>query len=320
MAGEPKMIKKLELFLLALQSTFGSGVSSLTASDYADVEGGSSLENNLTMHDIDQTSGTFNQPAMVPGDMAADASLIYRLRTWGDNDPGSVANAFQCAGFVITNLLKVYTLTPSSDCSAWKDATIWHYTGNLSAGGSLLEKANNVMFDWEISMPTGGIPKVTFTGVGSHVGAAINATQPTVTQDAQATKALIGVALTVNGTVYKTIEFNISGNQDVENTIDQSATYGRDRSLVTGKGFKWTAKVYATVTGDGDPFAELLAGTLATTSISWGVAPNKWTIASGSSKSQITSRKKSDNNGVTTFDLEGIFVDNDLTIDVDTTV
>ncbi len=319
MTTNASMVNKNEVFELAIQNTFGSALTSLTASDHADVESGSILENSLNVHEVDETSGGFNQPQVVIGDMPAEVNLNYRLRSWGDDDIGSVGKAFQCAGFLVSNVSKVYTLTPTSSRCEWKDATVWHYTGSKCASGALLEKASNVMFDWEISLPMGGIPKVSFTGTGAHGGAATTATSPTITRNTQATKALTGVTMTILGVSYKVVEFAIQGGTTVENTIDQSATYGRGHTLITDKKIKWTAKVYATVVADGDPFAQMLAGTLATSSIAWGTGPNGWTIASGANKTQVTSRKKSDNNGVTTFDLEGVYIDNDMTIAIDTT-
>lgn len=319
MAGEPTMVNKLELFLFALQSTFGSGVAALTNTDYADVEDGANLENDMQMDAVTAAEGMFGQPQQIPGMIPATANLPYILRSRGDNSPGYWSLPFQCCGMAEDVLSKVYTYDPTSLRTEWKDGTLWHYTGTQASSGALLEKASSMMFDAEITLTPGKVGRIVFTGKGAHSGAATAATQPTCTRSTQLATALLGTTVSIMGYAYKFTEMKIKIACNPDTTIDVAATYGVGRALPTDMKITWSAKLYAVVPGSADAFTQLIAGTKAAFSVMWGTAPNKFTISSPNNKAQITSRKKSDQNGITTLDLEGIFVDNDFRLVVDTT-
>ncbi len=319
MAGEPSMNTKLELFLFALQSTFGSGVGALANTDFADVEAGASLENDLQMDEISSAEGFFGQPQQIPGNMPANANLPYILRSKGDNDPGYWALPFQCGGMDQDVTTKVYTYDPTSLRTEWKDGTLWHYTGSQVSSGALLEKASNLMFDWEITLTPGKVGRIVFTGRGAHTGAPTAATQPSVTRNTQLATAILGSTVSIMGYAYKFTELKITGKINPEVTLDPSNTYGNGRTFPGDIKIGWTAKLYAVLPSETDAFTQLLAGTKAAFSVVWGAAPNKFTISSPNDKAQIISRKKSDQNNITTLDIAGIFVDNDFRIVVDTT-
>jgi hypothetical protein len=59
-------------------------------------------------------------------------------------------------------------------------------------------------------------------------------------------------------------------------------------------------------------------GTTGTISVSWGTEPNKITLATGASKAQITEVSDAEEGEVETYDLTGIIIDNDFSVEVDT--
>jgi hypothetical protein len=319
MAGEPGMVKKLECFLFAIQSAFGSAVGALTASDFSDVEDGATLENDLQVEQPEQASGVFSQRAAIPGEMPASCSLPYILRTSGDNSPGYWSKPFQCGGMKETPAAKVYTYAPTSVRTDWKDGTIWHYSGSNVASGALLEKASNIMTEWEITLTPGKVGRIAFSGKGAHTGPATAATQPSNTPASTVAKAVLAATVSIMGYSYKPLEIKIKATREVQTTMDVALTYGIGRSLPGDLKITWTAKLYAVLPAETDAFTQLLAGTTGAFSVAWGTAPNKFTATSPNSKAQITSRKKSDQNGIVTIDLEGIFIDNDFNLVVDTT-
>ncbi len=319
MSHEPKNVKAEELFLYKLQTTFGTAETTLNSTHYIDALPESSIENDAQIHEIDRADGTFGQPAAVFGDMPVNCSLSFYLRTNGAGDPGYWSDPIQCARFKETDDANVFTYTPTNLRSEFKDGTCWYYTGNRDTSQSLLEKGSNLMFNWEIEIPTGGVPKLNLSdGKGVHGGAHANATQPTCTDVGTSASAVIGATMSIGGESYKVITASVMGNQDVVSTMDQSATYGHGYTLPTAAKIKWSATVYLVNVSDATPLADLIAGTLTAWSIQWGVAPYKFTLSSPNDKCQITSVKKSEQDGVQVFELEGLFVDNDFTIDVDT--
>ena len=319
MAGEPGMSNKLEQFLFQIQDTFGSGVGALDADDFADVEEGASLENDLQMDTVTSAEGQFGQVAQVPGEMPGSATLPYIMRSSGDDDPGYWSKPFQCCGFKESVSTKVYDYDPTYTRSEWKDGTCWHYTGALGASQALLEKGQNLMGDFEITLTPGKVARIAYTMRGQHEGVATAATQPSVTRATQAATALLGATVSIMGYAYKFLELKITGNHEVDPTKDPAATYGIGRTLPSDLKIAWTAKLYAVLPSEADAFTQLVAGTNAAFSVAWGTAPNAFTVSSPNDKAQIVSRKKSEENGITTLDLEGIFVDNDFNAEVDTT-
>lgn len=319
MAGEPTMTNRLDLFLFEAQSTFGSPATGLDGNDFLDVEEGSSLENDMQMDTVTSVEGSFGQPPQVPGNMPSAVTLNTILRTGGDDDPGYAMSLLECGGFLKSNAAKVHSYDPTSIRTSWKDGTLWHYTGDRTASGALREIAYNVMFDNEITLTPGKVGRMVSTGKGAHSGPATDQTQPSVTRNTQLAAAVLGSTVSIMGYAYKFLEVKITTGFEVSNTMDVAATYGHGHTIPADLMVKWTAKLYAVTAAEADAFTQLVNGTTAAWSIQWGTAPNKYTMYSPNNKAQITSRKKSEQDRITTLDLEGIFQDNDFTIDVDTT-
>jgi len=171
MANEPSMSKNLELFLYMTQATFGSQYGTLAASQYADVDRGASFKNTYTVHEVDSLAGSFNQPEAVPGDAMAEIVLPYRLRTKGTDDPGYWRYPMVCCAMTESESTDVYTYAPTSTRTSYIDGECWHYTGDKSSSGALLSKAYNLMGTFEIDLPAGGVPMITYTMKGATVGA-----------------------------------------------------------------------------------------------------------------------------------------------------
>lgn len=319
MAGDPTMVKNLQAFLFALQNTFGSAVGALTASDFLDCEDGGDLENALSVEEPTSAEGKFCQRPLIPGDMPATCTLPIIMRTNGDNSPGYWSKPFQCGGMKETPSSKVYTYDPTSVRTEWKDGTLWHYSGSAVSSGALLEKASNIMTEWEMSIVPGKVAKISFSGKGAHTGSPTAATTPTITPNSQVAKAVLGATFTLMGYAYKPVEIKIKATRALNTTLDVAKAYGVGNTLPADLKITWTAKLYAVLPSEVDAFTQLLAGTTGSFSLMWGTAPNKFTISSPNSLAQIKTRKKSDQNGIVTIDLEGIFQENDFRVVVDTT-
>ena len=314
-------IVELQQVLLKLQSAFGSVESSLAAADVAEVAEGSKVIFTPNTTPIKLLGDGFSQNASVVGPSIADVTLIYPLRTGGAVDtPGQFTLPLQCCGLVESESTDVYTYTPTSKQSEYKDCTIHGFSGSRDTNEAFKRILYNCMFNAKFTLDfraEEAIGKVEFTGKGVYSGASSLASQVSITKSTASVYALKDCINNFFGdSDYDLLLFELDIGNEVFVTTNPTDSTGLGYSLIKRPSVKWNAIVYK----DGDTTSETIyhEGTLGTISVSWGAAPDKITIATGTSKAQITECGDGDQDGAETEELSGIVVDNDFTVAVDT--
>jgi hypothetical protein len=306
--------------LLKLQTTFATGEAALVNTDVSEC-----FLDDLKISATPAVSpivlaGGGTPSKSVLGPAKGELTLSYPLRNGGAATPGQWTLPLQCSGMKQSAASSIYTYVPTYKQSEFKDCSVWHYTGNLDTTSALLRKVNNCMFDAEFTFDWRGeaaVGKVTYTGVGSSPDAPAPATQATITKSTVGTQTIVGATVSMFGdSDYDPlmIKFTIKRNP----VALANFTSGYGMTLFSGTPeITWEATVYK----DSGALAEtaLRAGTLGAISVSWGVAPNKLTFATGAGTAQITECSDGNQDNVDTYELKGIIVGNDFTVTCDCT-
>jgi hypothetical protein len=313
-------MKKLDQVLLKLQTTFGTAEGSLTTTDVAEIMEGGVVGFTPNTTAIRLLGSGFSQNASVVGPSVGELTLRYPLRSGGNGDPGQWTLPLQCCGWKESDAADVYTYEQTSKMSEFKDATVWGYTGNRDTSKSLKRIISNTMYNAKFILdfrPAEAVAYVEFTGQGVYSGAPSAATQLAITKDTTSINALKGVTLNFFGdTDYDPLLLEFDLGRVVSVTTDGTDSTGLGFGIVSDGSATWHAIIYKSV----DALAETAYanGTTGTISVSWGTEPNKITLATGASKAQITEVSDAEEGEVETYDLTGIIIDNDFSVEVDT--
>jgi len=313
----------LSQVMAKLQATFGTKESTLAASDAAEVMEGSKFSFTPNAAAVKLLGAGFSQNPSVIGPSIGDLTLVYPMRTGGVADSvGQWDIPLQCCGYSKTeSTANIYTFAPSSLQSVWKDCTIEGFSGNRDTAKSFKRVIYNCMFNYKITLDFKAeepIAKIEFTGKGVYDAAASLATQYTITKSVASILALKGLTINVFGdTDYDLCLFELDGGVEVVGPmLKPTDSHGLGYMGIKQMLPKWRLVAYKD--SDTVPETTYHAGTAGTLSLSWGACPNKTTIASGASKAQITGIQDGDQDGAETVELSGIFLDNSLSIVVDT--
>lgn len=323
-----RQVVKLTQVLMKHQADATTAVASLAAADVMEFEDGFKLSIDAKVTDVKLTGAGFGQSKSVIGVQECSFSGTLPMRTNGAEGPtgaGQCGKALAICGCVeaatdsdADSALDRFIYTPSNSITAWKSGTFLGESGNVDANGSLLRKVQNCMGNAKITLDfDNDIAKLTIDGKGALTSADAVGSQVTVTPLAVDVPSLKGAVINFFGdTDYclTNLEFDLGNASTV--TLCPSNTNGLGQSVITERSVKWTAKVYKDTLAIAT--TPLLAGTLGTISVAWGTVPNKITVST--TKAQITSVKDGDQNGVETYELSGICVDNDLAIQFDCAV
>jgi hypothetical protein len=305
------MVKDLELFLVQQQTTAGSAQTALGTGEYHQViSPDSRIDINTAMAEIDTVGAGFGQDAAVVGSTYSDVALSYYMRGFGAAVVPDWLKTLEAAGFAVTGTTK-FTAIPSS--TAFKDLTIWHYSGNKGSSGAFLTKMYNALLDWKISgdMDGGKPARIDFTGRGCLVEVPAAGTEPTCTKNTTRIPGLVGMTLNILGTTYKPTKFEFSGNQAVEHRIDASSTYGYGITEITKRKVKFSITVYCDITL-AHPLTGLLAASETALSLQWGTSPSDLSIATAAA--QVTAQKVAEQGNIGVYEISGQCNANDFTL------
>lgn len=322
-----KQVLALSQVLVKEQATFGTAETTLDNTNAAEVES-PKLTIGTRVRKMALVSGGFSQQRSIIGPREASVSMVYPFRTGNaEASFGAIASAIKACGFKETlsdtdddssNDRAIYT--PSNKQSEWKDLTVWGYSGNADTSGALLRKIANVMGNGKITLDfNSGVALFNFDGKGILIAEDAAATQASITPSAIVCPSLVGSTINFFGdTDYDLISLEFDFGQEVTVTAaPQTATTGLGQSYISKRLITWKAKVYKDTSAI--PVTTFHAGTTGPISVAWGTAPNKWTVSTN--KAQIDEPPQdSDENGIETFDLSGICVDNDFAIQADSAV
>lgn len=321
-----KQVLALSQVLVKEQATFGAAETTLDNTNAAEVES-PKLTIGTRVRKMALVSGGFSQQRSIIGPREASVSMVYPFRTGNaEASFGAIASAIKACGFKETlsdtdedssNDRAIYT--PSNKQSEWKDLTVWGYSGNADASGALLRKIANVMGNGKITLDfNSGVALFNFDGKGILIAEDAAATQASITPSAIVCPSLVGSTINFFGDDYDLISLEFDFGQEVTVTAaPQTETTGLGQSYISKRLITWKAKVYKDTSAI--PVTTFHAGTTGAISVAWGTAPNKWTVST--TKAQIDEPPQdSDENGIETFDLSGICVDNDFAIQADSAV
>lgn len=323
-----RQVTKLTQVLMKHQTDATTAVASLAAADVMEFEDGFKLSLEPKVTDIKLTGAGFGQSKSVIGVQECSFSGTLPMRT---NGAEGIGGAGQCGkALAICGCVEAasdtdadaamdrFIYTPSNSISAWKSGTFIGEAGNVDSNGSLLRKVQNCMGNAKITLDfDNDIAKLSIEGKGALTAVDAVGTQVTVTPLAVDVPSLKGATINFFGDadyVLTNLEFDLGNGSTV--TLNPANANGLGQSVITERSVKWTAKVYKDTLAIA-PVA-LLARTIGAISVAWGAVPNKITVST--TKAQITKVSDGDQNGVETYELEGICVDNNLAIQFDCAV
>ena len=324
------MINLKEIFLYKLQGTNNMAYSTassqtLSATDLAEVLKGSSVEPDIAVEPIEIVAGGFDQYPAVPGKYGAKGTLKFAMNPasgttsqvlpqWGKVLQGSCD--FAVAQTVAGTVAGTFVLTPSN--TPTDSGLIDHYTGDAASNSALLSRYFNMKGSWKISMQANKVPTIEYPVQGAFHSES-DATQPASTDIAAAkaretSRALKNAVIAVIGSsAYKVTSFEFDGSEAVVNRDDISQPGGAGQTDITDRKIKFTIKCYATTKAVADPLVALQNATQGAISVAWGDSAPK-IITIGGTYAQITGRTKTDENGITAFDIKGQMNRNDFTV------
>ncbi len=314
-----KQAINLSMLLVKAQTTYGTAKTDLDATNIIETIGPATLKPNFGMTEIDLVAGGFDQDASIPGLTSCDLSFKVYARSGGSDTPSQFGALLGMSCFTMAEAVDgIFIYTPTSVLGSMVDCTAWGYSGNLDSSGAILRKMSSGILIPKWSFEAGKPTVMDCNGKFMYDGIPAAATAPTPTKIRTLASAFLGATtLTINGdNNYKIINAEIDMGQEAALTINPAATYGQGLTIVTKRKIKWKAKVYKDTIVD--PEHALLNPTdhIAAVTIEYGAVPQKykWTSAYG----QITNISNSDESGVETWDLEGLFERNDFTITLST--
>ncbi len=318
-----KQSLNLDLLLVSEQAIWGTEEVGLDAGDFIETVGPAKLKLNSNASEVDLIGGRFEQDASIPGGQQLDLSLAVNMRSNGNDAAGQVGTLLKCSGMTQTESTPTggtFTYVPTSKISEQKDFTAWMYSGQIGTEACILYKGYNGLFLPKWTFEAGKPCKMDLTAKFCYSGVPILGTQPTSASSPALTKqrtlapAFMGLNthLILNSAVYQIISAEIDMGQEAAMTVDAGAAYGFAESLFSKRKIKWKAKVYKDITVD--PEHALLNPTdhIAAVTFDFGVIPQR--VSFSSIYGQITNISNSDESGVETWDIEGLFERNNLTI------
>jgi hypothetical protein len=323
-----RQVVKLSQVLMKHQTDATTAVASLVAADVMEFEDGFKLSIDPKVTEIRLSGAGFGQNKSVIGVQECAFSGTLPMRTngiEGATGAGQCGKALGICGMLETtsdsdadSSVDRFIYTPSNSISAWKSGTFLGESGNVDSNGSLLRKVQNCMGNAKITLDfDNDVAKLSIDGKGALVSADTVGTQVTVTPLAVDVPSLKGATINFFGdSDYCLTNFELDLGNASTVTLCPSNANGLGQSVITDRAVKWTAKVYK----DSAAIATtpLLAGTVGTISIAWGAVPNKITISTTSA--QITKVVDGDQNGVETYELSGICVNNQVAVQFDCAV
>lgn len=318
-----------ELFLLKQQTTplttLAAAMSaSLTGTDVLEVLKESKMDFDFDEEPVELVAGsTFEQDAAVIGAEKGSGTLSIPLSdfhgTGVSKAPPYWGKALAIlAGFAQTDITagpEGYSYAPTG---TWLGGLLRHYTGpQMVSGSSLAHLYYNLIATWDIDIAANKYAKLNLTLGGAYGGESI-LTQPAVTKMRAVSPAIKGATISIFSNAFQLLTAKITGTQTLAHRENLAETNGMGGSDITDRKIKVALKFYAdpAITNIANHPAQIArAGTSAAFSINWGASSlttPTFSIAGGAM--QFTKPKLSDEGGVITFDVEGQFNANDITL------
>jgi hypothetical protein len=312
-----KQVLNQTLMLAKSQSSYGTEISALTSVDLVETSGPAKLSLDHGFTPIELVAGALDQDASIAGMVSGDLTFSVPCRAAAADNPGAFGKCMKWSGMVEAEGTDgIFTYVFTSTLASVTDFTAWLYSGNQDASGSILTKAYNGIISpkWTFAANKPTVMECSAKVTMSAVPAV--ATQPTISKERTLPSAFIqATSLTLNGdSDYGVISGSIDAGQDVTLCVNPLSTYGMGAAFITNRKIKGSFKVYKELPATCDPFTAMRGNSIGSFALVYGTVPQKvgWT----STYCQLVSCKDSDENGIETWDIECIFVRNDLTVTV----
>jgi hypothetical protein len=323
------MLKNQELYLYKCQST-GGYTEAIAATDTVD---GTNLIEPLKESDISPepagdaveiVAGNFDQDAWVPGAISAKGTLKFPMTpafhtTPGSTNPGTISPSWgkclngMCGFAEAVSSGTKFAYTPVSVNTT--AGLIKRYYGDTASSSSISDLFFNLKADWKIIFAANKYPTIEFSASGNFAAQTESESQPTVTKSRQTPYAFKGATISVLGKTLKIINGEIGGKQKESNRVDPSESNGMGTNEITDRKIYWKVKTYAAL--GTTMFTALETQVEGATSFQWG--PTGKVIKVSAAYGQNTKITKGEENGVTTWEIEGQCNRNDLTISINPT-
>jgi hypothetical protein len=310
----------MDVLLGKLQSALGTKQTSLVNTDFRTID--DTFELTYTQEMVEQAlaQGFFGQPQRIKGLCAVDAKVSMPIIPTGTSTEPNVTDFLKCCGMSYALATSKHTFAPSSDVATdWKDMTLWKYTGSKVAGESLLTKAHSIMFDAELDFEIGKPAHATFTGKGVPDGTkpdAASYVSGSLSVLSGAVPAVVkSTAMTIAGYSLNILKANVKLGNEVQLIRSMSDESGYLQSMITGRKSTFTATVYEETPASKNVYDLFSAQTLGNFDLTFGTAGSRISIVS-TGKSEIIDVKPGNDNGVSTWEISGAFVDNSWTLEI----
>lgn len=309
--------KELDVYLAQVQAANGTPETDLTNADFAYVGTDATFSPRFDFTDIESATGTFGQEGAVRGKARVEQTFRMPIIPTASSTEPLVGIWLKSSGMEVTTATNLHTYAPTSTPANWKNLTVWKYSGDKASGASLLTKAGNSMYNLKLSGKIGEPLFAEFSGLGrlDAAPAAASYVSGALTIPSVAPAVIKTTAMTIAGSSLKCSEFSLDAGNEIAEVVDGSQDYGIYGADIGKRASKWTAKVYQESHATYNPFTNLSAGTLATMTITFGVAGSKITISS-TSKTQVREASSADDGGILMYELSGTIVDNSWSLAV----
>ena len=308
------MVEKLNIALFEKQANFETEEAALFANDFVDVVETATVEIDPDIEAQNRGGGRFGNHPRTVGKYGINIVLpvnMYSRGTAGDPD---FVRLMECAGWTRRADDTYIKMRPTSEII--HAGTLWGYVGGPGTNKSLLHKFGNIVGSLGFTIETAKAARMTFTGMGRVVDLPAVATQPSVDdyRERVSAPAFLSATCTINGVSYKPVSIEIVDNQPVENNLDATHEYGGGDTEFTDRNIEFTAVVYAKAIAAQIPHTNMHTQTAGSFDLRWGSTYAPYDLRIYSSSCRFHNVKPGNNNGVTTWEVQGYFDNNDVEV------
>ena len=316
------MTPEMEVYLAKEQVAVDTPETPLDGDDFIQVTPDSKVEAVPAFEDTETVQGKYGLDPSTRGLVNATANLGCFIRSRGDADATYVPDFHRLAiagGLQFTEILCVgskskFKYSPATTYANHKALTIWHHSGGVGIGQSIIRKIGNIQGGWKITGKTGAKGKFDLVdGKGVYIEE-VAGTKPAVTPSSIIYPAILPLTVSIDGVVYNVLDFSFEGGNTVDQYIKCSDQYGYGASEITKKKGKFDVTVYSDVSKQ-FPMAKVLDGTLeAAIALTYGPTGKKIEIAAAYPQYKDCKFEQSGNLSV--WKVTGELTENDFSITV----
>lgn len=306
------MVDKLSMVLFERQADMITPEASLGQNDFCDVLEAAKHDITPDAQQDNRGSGAYENYPPTIGRSEVEISMMFALYSRGSGGDPDFVRVLECAGWERRLDNPNIIMRPRNEII--HAGTLWGYYGGPGTNKSLLEKYGNIMFDGSITLEAGKRGTLSVTGKGKYVSPPARATQPSVggMREREVAPPILSATVSINGQSYSFVKAEVTFGQSIENNVDATDTYGGGDTEITERNIEWSATVYMKANTSLIPHTNLFANTTGSLDFQWGTKYGAPDLQLYSPYATITDVKRSENNGVMTWELKGVIERNDI--------